>query len=53
MPMIKRDARCRIVTRLEQLDYAGAASLALVMLVASFGILLLLNCCTAASGSLA
>jgi sulfate transport system permease protein len=32
-----------IVIRLEQLDYAGAAALGLVMLVVSFGILLLLN----------
>jgi len=43
MPMISEIAPLLIVTRLEQLDYAGAASLALVMLVASFGILLLLN----------
>ena len=32
-----------IVIRLEQFDYAGAAALGLVMLLASFGILLLLN----------
>jgi sulfate transport system permease protein len=32
-----------IVIRLEQLDYAGAAALGLVMLLASFAILLLLN----------
>ena len=32
-----------IVTRLEQYDYGGAAALALVMLLTSFGLLLLLN----------
>ena len=32
-----------IVTRLEQYDYGGAAALALVMLLASFGLLLLIN----------
>ena len=43
MPMISEIAPLIIVSRLEQLDYAGAAALALVMLVASFAILLLLN----------
>jgi sulfate transport system permease protein len=43
MPMISEIAPLLIVIRLEQLDYAGAAALALVMLLASFGILLLLN----------
>ena len=43
MPMISEIAPLIIVTRLEQLDYAGAAALALVMLVASFAILLVLN----------
>ena len=43
MPMISEIAPLVIVTRLEQLDYAGAAALALVMLVASFAILLGLN----------
>jgi sulfate/thiosulfate transport system permease protein len=32
-----------IVTRLEQYDYGGAAALALVMLLASFGLLVLIN----------
>lgn len=43
LPMISEIAPLIIVTRLEQLDYAGAAALALVMLVASFAILLTLN----------
>ena len=43
MPMISEIAPLIIVTRLEQLDYASAAALALVMLVASFAILLLSN----------
>ena len=43
LPMISEIAPLIIVTRLEQLDYAGAAALALVMLLASFAILLTLN----------
>jgi sulfate/thiosulfate transport system permease protein len=43
MPMVSEIAPLLIVIRLEQLDYAGAAALALVMLLASFAILLLLN----------
>ena len=43
MPMISEIAPLLIVIRLEQLDYAGAAALALVMLLASFAILMLLN----------
>jgi sulfate transport system permease protein len=43
MPMISEIAPLLIVIRLEQFDYAGAAALALVMLLASFGVLLLLN----------
>ena len=43
MPMISEIAPLLIVIRLEQLDYAGAAALALVMLLASFATLLLLN----------
>jgi sulfate transport system permease protein len=43
MPMISEIAPLLIVIRLEQLDYAGAAALGLVMLLASFAILLLLN----------
>jgi sulfate transport system permease protein len=43
MPMISEIAPLLIVIRLEQFDYAGAAALGLVMLLASFAILLLLN----------
>src|SRR3954451_2087728 len=43
MPMISEIAPLQIVIRLEQLNYAGAAALGLVMLLVSFGILLLLN----------
>jgi sulfate transport system permease protein len=43
MPMISEIAPLLIVIRLEQLDYAGAAALGLVMLLASFVILLSLN----------
>jgi sulfate transport system permease protein len=43
LPMVSEIAPLIIVTRLEQLDYAGAAALALVMLLASFSILLVLN----------
>jgi sulfate transport system permease protein len=41
--MISEIAPLLIVIRLEQLNYAGAAALGLVMLLVSFGILLLLN----------
>ena len=43
MPMISEIAPLLIVIRLEQLNYAGAAALGLVMLLVSFFILLLLN----------
>jgi len=43
MPMVSEIAPLLIVIRLEQLDYAGAAALALLMLVVSFAILLSLN----------
>ncbi|HEX3347601.1 MAG TPA: sulfate ABC transporter permease subunit CysT [Acetobacteraceae bacterium] len=43
MPMVTEIAPLLIVIRLEQLDYAGAAALALVMLLISFVILMLLN----------
>ena len=43
MPMVSEIAPLLIVIRLEQFDYAGAAGLGLVMLVTSFGLLLLLN----------
>jgi len=41
--MISEIAPLLIVIRLEQVDYAGAAAPGLVMLLASFAILLLLN----------
>jgi sulfate transport system permease protein len=43
MPMVTEIAPLLIVIRLEQLDYAGAAALALVMLLISFAILMSLN----------
>jgi sulfate/thiosulfate transport system permease protein len=43
MPMISEITPLLIVTQLEQYDYAGATALALVMLVASFALLLLIN----------
>jgi sulfate transport system permease protein len=43
MPMISEIAPLLIVIRLEELDYAGAAALGLVMLLVSFAILILLN----------
>jgi sulfate/thiosulfate transport system permease protein len=43
MPMVSEIAPLLIVIRLEQFDYAGAAALGLLMLLASFAILLALN----------
>jgi sulfate/thiosulfate transport system permease protein len=43
MPMKTEIAPLLIMTKLEQYDYAGATAVALVMLVASFGLLLLIN----------
>ncbi len=43
MPMRTQIAPLLIVTKLEQFDYAGATAIALVMLVASFGLLLGIN----------
>lgn len=43
MPMVSEIAPLLIVIRLEQLDYAGAAAVALLMLLMSAGILLVLN----------
>jgi sulfate transport system permease protein len=37
-----------ILTKLEQYDYAGATAIALVMLIASFGLLLVINALQAA-----
>lgn len=43
MPMVSEITPLLIVTQLEQYDYAGATALALVMLVASFALLFLIN----------
>jgi sulfate transport system permease protein len=43
MPMRSEIAPLLIVTKLEQYDYAGAAAIAVVMLLASFIMLLVIN----------
>ena len=43
MPMVSEIAPLMIITKLEQYDYAGATAIAVVMLVASFALLLLIN----------
>jgi len=43
MPMRTEITPLLIITKLEQYDYAGATAIAVVMLVASFGLLLLIN----------
>jgi sulfate transport system permease protein len=43
MPFRSEIAPLLIVTQLEQYDYAGATAIAAVMLVISFGLLLLIN----------
>ena len=43
MPMVSEIAPLLIITRLEQYDYAGATAIAVVMLVASFALLLAIN----------
>jgi sulfate transport system permease protein len=43
MPMRTEITPLLIVTKLEQFDYAGATAIAMVMLVASFGLLLAIN----------
>jgi sulfate transport system permease protein len=43
MPMRTEITPLLIVTKLEQYDYAGATAIAAVMLLASFGMLLLVN----------
>lgn len=43
MPMISEITPLMIITKLEQYDYAGATSIAVVMLVISFILLLLIN----------
>jgi len=43
MPMRTEITPLLIVTKLEEYDYAGATALAVVMLIASFGLLLMIN----------
>jgi sulfate/thiosulfate transport system permease protein len=43
MPMVSEITPLLIITKLEQYDYAGATAIAVVMLVASFAILLAIN----------
>jgi sulfate transport system permease protein len=43
MPMVSEITPLLIITKLEQYDYAGATAIAVAMLVASFGLLLLIN----------
>jgi sulfate transport system permease protein len=43
MPMRTEITSLLIVSKLEQFDYAGATAIATVMLVSSFGLLLVIN----------
>jgi sulfate/thiosulfate transport system permease protein len=43
MPMVSEITSLLIITKLEQYDYAGATAIAVVMLVAAFALLLLVN----------
>jgi sulfate transport system permease protein len=43
VPMVSEITPLLIITKLEQYDYAGAAAIAVVMLVASFVLLMLIN----------
>ena len=43
MPLVSEITPLLIITKLEQYDYAGATAIAVVMLVASFALLLLIN----------
>ena len=43
MPMVSEIVPLIIITKLEQYDYAGATAIAVVMLLASFVLLLLIN----------
>lgn len=43
LPMVSEITPLLIITRLEQYDYAGATAIAVVMLVAAFALLLLIN----------
>ena len=45
MPMVSEITPLLIITKLEQYDYAGATAIAVVMLVASFVLLLVINAC--------
>lgn len=51
MPMRTEITPLLIITKLEQYDYAGATAIAVVMLVASFALLLTINLLQAWSGS--
>jgi sulfate transport system permease protein len=51
MPMRTEITPLLIITKLEQYDYAGATAIAIVMLVASFALLLAINLLQAWSGS--
>jgi sulfate/thiosulfate transport system permease protein len=43
MPMVSEITPLLIITKLEQYDYAGATAIAVVMLIAAFALLLLIN----------
>ena len=43
MPMVSEITPLIIITKLEQYDYSGATAVAVVMLVASFSLLFLIN----------
>jgi len=43
MPMVSEITSLLIITRLEQYDYTGATAIAVVMLIAAFALLLLIN----------
>jgi sulfate transport system permease protein len=43
MPMVSEITPLLIITKLEQYDYAGANAIAVVMLVAAFSLLLMIN----------
>ena len=51
MPYVSEIAPLIVVIRLEQFDYAGAAAVGLVMVVISFGALLLINAAQVALGA--
>jgi sulfate transport system permease protein len=53
MPMISEITSLLIVTKLEQFDYSGATAIALVMLAASFVMLLIINLLQRWSGKFA